>query len=156
MKREIKREIAVITRNVKRLVIICVSLDLLGALTWLTTDGIWLRWRVSVKPPLCLPLFILLLLWIIAYIAYGLMLSRECNGKAALRLVMSYMLSLFWCPLALGAGATIAAVISLSLSLFYLCLSLKDSICFSSLTVTSAIFVALLQIYSAYVTIGLL
>ncbi len=157
MKRLI-REVTIITQNAKKLLIITLSFALFGVLVWCTTDGIAYLWRTSVKPPFCVPLPLLFVFWVAAYLLYGVMLSANLYvnvDESALKLTLSYLISLFWCPLALSAASKVAAVASLVISLVYLLIFIKNRRSFSLITCISAAYIFLVQLYSAYITVGI-
>lgn len=104
------------------LIISCVMLA--GMLTWLTCDGIIFIWRASTHPPLTPPFAVVFILWMIAYFLLGALIVLSTNTcgddhRITFRSTCAYLISLFWCPLALRAGAWLLASVALAMSLLF-------------------------------------
>ncbi len=96
------------------LIVCCAACVAFGVLTWVTTGGVTLFWRVMRKPALCPPLFVLFILWIVAYLLFGAALAicrslTRGTAGAVINAAASFFLSLFWCPLFFSAKCVISA-----------------------------------------------
>ena len=101
--------------GIKIPLIVCCSVSaVFGVLTWITTGGIPLFWRVMKKPALCPPLFVLFILSVALCVFWGV-LAAVCSGvrrgvpNALISAAAGFFLSLFWCPLFFAARGTVAA-----------------------------------------------
>ena len=108
----------------RRFILITACVMLTGMLTWLTCDGIVIIWRASPHPPLTPPLAVVFALWMIAYFVLGALIVLSINAcgrdhRNTFRCTCAYLISLFWCPLALRAGAWMLASVALTLSLLF-------------------------------------
>ena len=59
-------------KNIKvALIVFCAVGAALGVLTWVTSGGVGVFWRIIKKPPLTPPLSVLFILWILTYLLFG-------------------------------------------------------------------------------------
>ena len=102
-------------KNIKvALIVFCAVGAALGVLTWVTSGGVGVFWRIIKKPPLTPPLSVLFILWILTYLLFGVFAAiaqgavRKASG-ALINAAAGYFLALFWCPLCVSGKFAVAA-----------------------------------------------
>ena len=102
-------------KNIKvALIVFCAVGAALGVLTWVTSGGVGVFWRIIKKPPLTPPLSVLFILWILTYLLFGVFAAiakgavRKASG-ALINAAAGYFLALFWCPLFFSGKFAVAS-----------------------------------------------
>lgn len=158
LKHIIEREICLFFGRPRYLAIPCVLALCIGLVTWISSEGIGIVWRLTKHPPFAPPLWLLFIMWAAAYILFGVIIAYSviCGLKNAISLstVVSYFAALFWCPIMLTAGAGICAVCTLCLSAVYLFRTVSVIWRYSILTTLSAVLIIVFEIYMVCFSIG--
>ena len=102
-------------KNIKvALIVFCAVGATLGVLTWVTSGGVGVFWRIIKKPPLTPPLSVLFILWILTYLLFGVFAAiakgavRKASG-ALINAAAGYFLALFWSPLFFSGKFAVAS-----------------------------------------------
>ena len=115
----------------KRRLVVSVLLSVaFGLLTLFACDGIGIVWKLTEHPPFTPPLVIIIVLDLILCALYGVLWSCvtfccKNSGECCLKIAVSYVLFIFWCPLALLARVYIVSATAIMISAIYLLVTMK-------------------------------
>ena len=157
LKRKLICEIRVLLSSPVRIIIPCAAALVVGLLTWISCRGIWVIWRVSRHPPMTIPLPVMIFMWLAIYVLFGVIfrLSSEHDicSSLSLKTIVSYLATLFWCPLLMIAGNLICSVTTLILSICYLVSVIKMVGKYSLVAVISFTFIFIYELYMLYFSV---
>ena len=125
--------------------------------TWVSCGNIGHIWRISRHPSVCPPLFLIFILWLFVCLSFGVLIILSarcgCHGSMCLRCIVSFFLSLSWCPLALVANSFLFSLMVLIFAGVHL-FALARVICRYSLIATiSVAIISSIEIYLIYFTV---
>lgn len=151
LKHIIGREVCLFFLKPRRIIVPCILTLCMGVITWISSGSIGLVWRITKHPSFGPPLILMLLMWMIVYVLFGVIISYStlCGIGCSLSLsaIVSYFAALFWCPIMLSAGAGICAVCTLALSCVYLFRVVRVICRYSILISAAATVIGAFEIY---------
>ena len=146
-------------RDIKvALIVFCAVGAALGVLTWVTSGGVGVFWRIMKKPPLTPPLSVLFILWIVTYLLFGVFAAiakgavRRASG-ALINAASGYFLALFWCPLFFSGKFAVASAAILVSALALIPAAVRCGRLYLSVF-AAAVPLWLLEAFFLYLTVG--
>ncbi|MBR7033654.1 MAG: tryptophan-rich sensory protein [Clostridia bacterium] len=157
MKR-LKNEFYCISGIKAALIVFCAAGAALGVLTWVTSGGAGVFWRIMRKPPLTPPLFVLFIFWILTYLLFGVFAAivkgavKKASG-ALVNAAAGFFLALFWCPLFFSGRFAVASAALFVSGAVLIPAAVRCGRFYTSVFL-SAVPLWILEAYFLYLTVG--
>lgn len=144
----------------RRLILSLVVMTAVGLLTLFACNGISIVWKITAHPPFTPPLFIIIIINLTICVLFGILcacasVSHRFAADGCCRVALSFVLFLFWCPLALLARVYLLSLIALVISAFYLISALRDIVCVRILSCAVSGIILVIYVWLGYISIGL-